>query len=148
VARMIGSKLRRQDGFTLIELIVVVAILGILAAVLTPRVLDAMDSAKRNGALAFGKEIQLAMERYYVDSDNGYPSVDEMKKADEDDAKLEYSDLVSILSAYSSLDAAQFSSGVTFAYTSTDEKDYSMTVGLADSGKTVTITPTSVTIAE
>jgi len=37
---------RKQEGFTLIELIVVVAILGILAAVVTPRILSALENAK------------------------------------------------------------------------------------------------------
>lgn len=72
----LARKVQKQDGFTLIELIVVVAILGILAAVVTPRVLNALSDAKEKSALAFGKQVQLAMERYYVDNAS-YPQVDD-----------------------------------------------------------------------
>lgn len=140
----------------MIELIVVVAILGVLAAVLTPRVLDSLDNARRNGALAFGKEIQLAMERYYVDHDGGYPTTAEMKAADDTDTAFAYSDLVAVLSPYTTLNEEQFSSesGKGFDYEADLEtgasvvNDYEMTVTLLDSGKTLKITPTSVTIQE
>ena len=67
------GRIRKQEGFTLIELIVVVAILGILAAIVTPRVLNALNDAKAKSALAYGKQVQLAMERYYVDNGE-YPT--------------------------------------------------------------------------
>ena len=37
---------RRAAGFTLIEIMVVVVILGILAAIVVPRVMDAPDKAR------------------------------------------------------------------------------------------------------
>ncbi|MDZ7641011.1 MAG: prepilin-type N-terminal cleavage/methylation domain-containing protein [Desulfurivibrio sp.] len=39
--------LRDQGGFTLIEIMVVVVILGILASVVVPRIMDRPDQARR-----------------------------------------------------------------------------------------------------
>lgn len=54
---MLKKKLKNQKGFTLIEIIAVLVILGILAAVAIPKFIDLQDEAKLKavkGALAEG----------------------------------------------------------------------------------------------
>ena len=63
-------------GFTLIEVLVVVAILGILAAIVVPRILDRPDEAKRVAAKTDVGAIVQALKLYRLD--NGfYPSTDQ-----------------------------------------------------------------------
>ena len=42
------NKLRNKKGFTLVELIVVIAILGVLAGIAVPKVMGYVDNAKTN----------------------------------------------------------------------------------------------------
>ena len=66
----------KAGGFTLIEVLVVVAILGILAAIVVPRIMDRPDEAKRVAAKADVGAIAQALKLYRLD--NGfYPSTDQ-----------------------------------------------------------------------
>lgn len=59
-----------ERGFTLIELIVVIAILGILAAIAVPRVTTSLSNAKANADIANAQIIGQAAERYYIETGN------------------------------------------------------------------------------
>jgi general secretion pathway protein G len=60
--------LRKEDGFTLIELIIVVAIIAILGAVVTPNILKAIESSRVVAVVADSKSIQSAALAYHADT--------------------------------------------------------------------------------
>ncbi|MDI6895181.1 MAG: prepilin-type N-terminal cleavage/methylation domain-containing protein [Bacillota bacterium] len=64
---------RDRRGFTLIELVVVITILGVLAAVAIPSVGGYVDNAKKKAAKADAKNIQTALLMYRSEN-NAYPS--------------------------------------------------------------------------
>jgi general secretion pathway protein G len=67
---------KRSDGFTLIEIMVVVIILGILAAAIIPQFMGTTHDAKVGAAKAHVAELESAVERFYVHMDR-YPTMDE-----------------------------------------------------------------------
>ena len=68
--------MKRQFAFTLIEILVVVAILAILAAIVVPRVMDRPDEARKVAAKADVAAIVQALKLYRLD--NGfYPATDQ-----------------------------------------------------------------------
>jgi general secretion pathway protein G len=66
----------RQHGFTLIEIMVVVVILGILAAIVVPRVLDRPDMARVVKARQDIRTLESALNLYRLDNYN-YPTTDQ-----------------------------------------------------------------------
>ncbi|RLK48348.1 general secretion pathway protein G [Alkalispirillum mobile] len=67
---------RRQSGFTLIEIMVVVVILGILAGIVVPRIMDRPDDARISKARSDIRAIESALNLYRLDN-NVYPSTDQ-----------------------------------------------------------------------
>ena len=55
-----------QNGFTLIELMMVVAIVGVLAAIAIPSYQDSIVKSRRADAKAALSELSVFMERYYT----------------------------------------------------------------------------------
>lgn len=70
------SSYRVQRGFTLIEVMVVVVILGILASVVVPRIMDNPDKARVTKASQDIRAIESALNLYKLDNFN-YPSTDQ-----------------------------------------------------------------------
>jgi general secretion pathway protein G len=67
---------QKFQGFTLIEVMVVVVILGILAAIIVPKVMDRPDTARLVKAKTDIRAIESALNLYKLDNFN-YPSTDE-----------------------------------------------------------------------
>jgi len=67
---------REERGFTLIELMVVITILAILAAIVAPRIIGRTDEAKVTEATVQIKNFETALKLYKLD--NGlYPSTEQ-----------------------------------------------------------------------
>ncbi len=66
----------RQSGFTLIEVMVVIVILGILAAVVVPRIMDRPDTARIAKVKQDIRTLESALNLYKLDNFT-YPSTDQ-----------------------------------------------------------------------
>ena len=70
------SRKHPAAAFTLIEIMVVVIILGILAATIIPQFMGTTQEAKISAAKSQVAELESALERFYVHMDR-YPTADE-----------------------------------------------------------------------
>lgn len=70
------SRRTTEQGFTLIEIMVVILILGLLATLVVQSLRGATDKAKRTKAIADISELKTALDRYYIDN-GSYPTSDQ-----------------------------------------------------------------------
>ncbi|MCW5588559.1 MAG: type II secretion system major pseudopilin GspG [Legionellales bacterium] len=68
--------MKKQQGFTLIEIMVVVVILGILAAIVVPKILDRPEQARLVKAQQDIQSIAEALDLYKLDNGN-LPTTDQ-----------------------------------------------------------------------
>jgi general secretion pathway protein G len=71
------KKMKRDEkGFTLIELMVVIVILGILAGLIVPRIMGRPDEARRAKARIQIESLETALKLYKLDNGN-YPTTEQ-----------------------------------------------------------------------
>lgn len=73
---MQSERTKNNQGFTLIEIMVVVVIMGLLATLVAVNVLDNAEQAKRTKAKSDIKALESALELYKLDNGN-YPTTQE-----------------------------------------------------------------------
>ncbi|PUA28038.1 MAG: type II secretion system protein GspG [Cellvibrio sp. 79] len=66
----------RQAGFTLVEIMVVVIIIGLLAGIVVPNVMDNLDKANVKKARADFSSLQTALKLYRIDNFN-FPTTEQ-----------------------------------------------------------------------
>jgi general secretion pathway protein G len=71
-----GRFIRHNAGFTLIELMVVIIILGLLAAIVMPRIVGETDKARYGAALAQMRILEDALKRYKLDN-GAFPTTEQ-----------------------------------------------------------------------
>lgn len=67
---------RRMRGFTLIEIMVVVLIIGLLAAVIVPSIMNRVDDAKISKAKQDIRSLETALQMFYLDNSK-YPTTEQ-----------------------------------------------------------------------
>jgi len=70
------QRVKKQKGFTLLEVMVVLVIIGLLIAIVAPNVLDNQDQAMKQKAMADIASLEQALEMYRLDNFN-YPTTEQ-----------------------------------------------------------------------
>ena len=76
---------RKQQGFTLVEILIVVVILGILAAIVIPQFTNASEAARASNLISQLQSIRSQLELYQLQHNGLYPAADAMDGSDDPD---------------------------------------------------------------
>ena len=133
-------KNKKQKGFTLIELIIVIAIIGILAAIAIPTYLGFQNRARNSQSVSAVGVIRLGLAAYKADT----PAGDYPLSGTENELFTALADYITTEDADALKADIAGGSGSWDSYTSADGSTYTLVVNAAGSG-VITATPTGVT---
>ena len=71
-----------RSGLTLVELLIVIAIIGVLAALLAPALSQARESAQRSACINNLRQLGMAFKMYLLEHDGVYPAASDPVSAD------------------------------------------------------------------
>lgn len=137
--RIINKLLKDNKGFTLVELIVVIAVLGILSGIAVPRLTGVQDKARYASGRALLANIKTPLELYRVEN-GGYPTGD----------NTSYDNLGNELNSYidnfdSMLPETSSSEWSFDDYTSSDGTTYTLVINHPDLDQDLEMTPDGIT---
>ena len=72
------NKLTGKGGFTLVEIMIVVAIIGLLAAIAIPNFVKARQSAQQQACIANLKQVEGAKTLWALDGGTGTPTMGDL----------------------------------------------------------------------
>jgi len=75
---------RFSQGFTLVEILIVVVILGILAAIVIPQFTNASEEAKSSSLISQLQTIRSQLELYQIQHNGDYPRLATLQNGDPD----------------------------------------------------------------
>ena len=79
---------RGGRGFTLVEILIVVIIIGILAAIVIPQFSNASEDARTNSASTLRQTVRSQLQLYRIEHNGNYPTADGAPTSAWDWAKL------------------------------------------------------------
>ena len=74
--KTVGVKMTNNKGFSLVELIIVIAILAVLIIVLAPQYVRYVEKSRNATDMQNARAVVMAIETYATDPDSGYPPPD------------------------------------------------------------------------
>lgn len=76
------KKVNKSNGFTMIELLIVIVILGLLASLVAPKFFTQLGTAERGIASAQMNAFETALDTYRLDLGSYPATLDELRKSD------------------------------------------------------------------
>jgi prepilin-type N-terminal cleavage/methylation domain-containing protein len=116
---MIRGKIRNQQGFSLVELLIVLVIIGIIAGIAVPRYMASTVKAKQTEAKGLLSQIYL-MERSYFQSNDEY-WIPASGMAAGKDSPFAFDTL-----------GVEIMASARYAYTITGDRDHSLVTAIAE----------------
>ena len=100
---MLHTKLNKQAGFTLIEMLIVVLLLGILAMLIIPQISVSTDDARLNTLHSNLGSMRNAIELYYHQHNETYPGENDITGTATSDAAVAATAFLQQLTQYTDI---------------------------------------------